>query len=187
MAREVHQDRKGCEEQIVPALAQQYLTTFFYVLFCGALVSAILSTVDSALLAAAALIAHNVVVPLKKHVNEGTKVRVTRLSIVVLGCIAYYFAISASGVHELIWTAVSFGTAGVFVVGTLGLFTRIGDEFSAFAAMLAGSGLWVLGEYVTAWKTPYLIALAGAATAYLLVAVIEKRGVNGKQKLANVQ
>ena len=35
-------------EQILPSMAQRYLPTFFYVIFAGALVSAILSTVDSA-------------------------------------------------------------------------------------------------------------------------------------------
>ena len=38
-------------EQLVTLLAQQHLSTFFYVLFAGALISAILSTVDSCLLA----------------------------------------------------------------------------------------------------------------------------------------
>ena len=40
-------------EQLVALLAQQHLSTFLYVLFAGALISAILSTVDSCLLAAA--------------------------------------------------------------------------------------------------------------------------------------
>ena len=161
-------------EQIVPSLAKEYLSTFFYILFCGALVSAILSTVDSAVLAAASLISHNVVVPLKKDISDKGKVTVVRISVVVIGLIAYYFAINAEGVYELIYTAVAFGTAGVFVVGTLGLFTGIGDQYSAFAGFIAGSGLWVIGEYLVNWETPYLFALAGAATAYLLVAVIER-------------
>lgn len=160
-------------EQIVPALAEQHLSTFFYILFCGALVSAILSTVDSALLAAAALISHNVVVPLKKDITDSGKVMTVRISIVGLGLLSFYLAVSASGVHELIWTAVSFGTAGIFVVGTLGLFTRLGAEYSALTAMVTGSSLWVIGEYLTGWQTPYLVALLGATSGYLLVAAIE--------------
>src|SRR5690606_38273358 len=39
-------------EQLMARVAQEYLPTFLYIAFAGALVSAILSTVDSALLAA---------------------------------------------------------------------------------------------------------------------------------------
>ncbi len=60
-------------EQVVPLLAQQYLSTFGYVLFAGALISAILSTVDSCLLAAASLASHNMVVPLNPSSTKRRK------------------------------------------------------------------------------------------------------------------
>lgn len=164
-------------EQIVPQLAQQYLPSFFYVLFAGALISAILSTVDSALFAAASLISHNVVVPLRQTMGEQAKVRSARICVVLLGVLAYMLAMRADGVYELIETAVAFGTAGVFVVGVFGLFTRIGGPPSAFAALGAGSSLWFVGEYFAAWKTPYLLSLAGAVLAYLLIAGLEKTPV----------
>lgn len=160
-------------EQIIPALAGQYLTTFMYILFAGALVSAILSTVDSALLAAASLLSHNIIVPLKQGKSEQQKVRIARLSVVALGILAWYLAVNAGGVYELIETAVAFGTAGVFVVGSIGLFSRFGDQYSAYAALVAGSLIWFVGEYYTGFTTPYLLALAGAALAYVLVAMIQ--------------
>jgi len=46
-------------EQVLPELASQRLPPVFHVLFAGALVSAILSTVDSTLLVAASLFSHN--------------------------------------------------------------------------------------------------------------------------------
>ena len=51
-------------EQVLPAVAAHYLPGVLYILFAGALVSAILSTVDSCLLVAASLTSHNLVVPL---------------------------------------------------------------------------------------------------------------------------
>ncbi len=161
-------------EQIIPLLAEQYLSTFLYVIFCGALVSAILSTVDSALLAAAALISHNVIVPLKKNANDKDKIKLARASVVGLGLLAYLFATTASGVHELIWTAVSFGTAGIFVVGTMGLFTRIGGEITAFITLIIGAGVWAIGEFVVGWETPFIYALSAAFLSYLLTAKFEK-------------
>ena len=63
-------------EQVVPLLAQQYLSTFGYVLFAGAVISAILSTVGSCLLAAASLASHNLLVPLLPGLDEAKKVLV---------------------------------------------------------------------------------------------------------------
>ena len=51
-------------EQILPRMALEHFPLWFYAIFAGALISAILSTVDSALLAAASLVSHNLVVPL---------------------------------------------------------------------------------------------------------------------------
>lgn len=172
-------------EQIIPVLAKQHLSTFFYILFCGALVSAILSTVDSALLAAASLISHNIVVPLRSNITEVGKVAVARISVIGLGLIAYYFAVNAGGVYELIQTAVAFGTAGVFVVGTIGLFSSFGDQYSAFTGLLVGSAVWVAGEFVFIWQTPYLIALVSAAIAYSLVAIAEQMLFRQVQSLEN--
>lgn len=107
-------------EQIIPEVASRHLSTLLYILFAGALISAILSTVDSALLAAASLISHNVLVPLKPDVREVVKVRFARLSVVALGLLAYSLALGSGSVYELIETAVAIGTAGVFVVGVLG-------------------------------------------------------------------
>ncbi len=50
-------------EQLVPALAQEHLGTVTFVMFSGALVSVILSTVDSTLLAAGGMVSHNLVTP----------------------------------------------------------------------------------------------------------------------------
>jgi Na+/proline symporter len=161
-------------EQIIPQLAQQHLPLLVYVLFAGALISAILSTVDSALLAAAALISHNVVIPLQPGMSGVGKVRTARLCVILLGILAYGLALWGEGVYALIETAVAFGTAGVFVVGVLGLFTRIGGSTSAFGALTVGALVWFLGKYWMDWQTPYLLALGGAVSAYLAAALLEQ-------------
>src|SRR5690606_2335817 len=65
-------------EQILPLLAQQHLPPLLYTLFAGALVSAILSTVDSTLLVSASLVSHNIIVPRRPEMSEAAKVRVAR-------------------------------------------------------------------------------------------------------------
>ena len=162
-------------EQLVAVLAQRHLSTFLYVLFAGALISAILSTVDSCLLAAASLVSHNLIVPLRPTLGERGKILSARLGVVAFGLIAYTIALNAEGIYELVATASAFGSAGIFVVGLFGLFGRIGAAASAYAALTAGVVVWAAGEYWLDWSTPYLAAVAAALTAYLAAAALAPR------------
>lgn len=157
-------------EQVLPLLAQKHLSPFLYVLFAGALISAILSTVDSALLAAAALVSHNLVLPLTGARTEAVKVRTARLCVIGFGLVAYVLALASDGVHELVEQASAFGGAGIFVVVLFSLMTRVGDSACAAAALLAGILAWQLGRFVFELKTPYLFSMALSAGTYLLFA-----------------
>ncbi len=158
-------------EQILPLLAERYLPTLLYVLFAGALVSAILSTVDSALLVAAGMLSHNLAVPLLPGLSERDKVRLARAGVALLGLVAYGMAYRAERVYDLVEEASSFGSAGIVTVVCFGLFTRIGGTGSALAALLCGVGTWILGAYVLGLPYPYLTSLAAAAGAYLAFAL----------------
>ncbi len=162
-------------DQLLTLLARQYLSPLLYTLFAGALVSAILSTVDSALLVAASLVSHNLIVPLRSGLSERGKVLTARGGVAFFGVLAYVMALYAEGVYALVEQASAFGSAGLFVVIVMGLFTRQGGDWSALAAMLAGVVVWVCGAYVLAAPYPYLTSLAAALVAYLGTAVVEHR------------
>jgi SSS family transporter len=168
-------------EQLVAVLAQQHLPTFLYVLFAGALISAILSTVDSCLLAAASLVSHNLVLPLKPTLTDRQRILTARIGVAVFGVLAYVIALYAGGIYELVATASAFGSAGIFVVGIFGLFSRVGGAPSAYAALVAGVAVWAAGEYWLDWSTPYVAALGAALAAYLLAALLKGRRGLGAQ------
>jgi SSS family transporter len=157
-------------EQILPALAQTYLPTALFVLFAGGLVSAILSTVDSALLMAAGLVSHNVIVQMRPGLGERAKVRIARTCVAAFGVLAYVMALRAERVYDLVEEASAFGSAGIVTVVTFGLFTRIGGAGSAVAALLVGVGTWIVGAYLVGLPYPYLASLGAAVAAYLVVA-----------------
>jgi Na+/proline symporter len=167
-------------EQLLPRLAQQHLGTLAYILFAGALISAVLSTVDSALLAASALVSHNLLIPLKPDMDEATKVRLSRGMVALFGLTAYGLALTAEGVHELVEEASAFGSAGVFVAAVFALSGRWGGAASAYAALIAGMAAWVAGAHLLELETPYLISLLAALGAYLLVALVQRILVYGR-------
>lgn len=162
-------------EQIVAVLAQQHLSLVLYVLFAGAIISAILSTVNSCLLAPAALVSHNLILPLKPDLSERAKVWCARGGVIVFGVLAYVIALYADGIYQLVETASAFGSSGIFVVGLFGLFGNVGGARSAYAALIAGMAVWAAGEYWLGWSTPYVASLAAALGAYLGAALVGAR------------
>jgi len=163
-------------EQILPMLAATYLPTGLYILFAGALVSAILSTVDSALLVAGGLVSHNVVVQLRPGLTEAAKVRIARVAVACFGVLAYAMALRAERVYALVAEASSFGSAGIVTIVVFGLFTRVGGRASALAALVVGVGVWIVGAYLLELPYPYLTSLASAVAAYLLGAAAGSQG-----------
>jgi SSS family solute:Na+ symporter len=177
-------------EQIILQLAQLHLSTVAYVLFAGALISAILSTVDSALLAASALVSHNLLAPLARNLSDTGKVRMARGGVIIFGLIAYLLALCAEGVYALVEDASAFSGAGLFVVVLFGLYSRIGHTISAASALIAGMAVWVLGRYVLALPVPYMTSMVVALIVYLAAAIWESRAMiigQGQRRLRSVR
>ncbi|MGH7542509.1 MAG: sodium:solute symporter family protein [Gemmatimonadota bacterium] len=160
-------------EQILPRLAQIHLPGILYVLFAGALLSAILSTVDSTLLVSSSLVSHNIILPLRPGLSEAWKVRSARIGVAVSGVAAYGMALYAEGVYALVEQASAFGSAGIVVIVTFGLFTRFGGPASALASLLAGVAVWIAGSYVLGLSWAYLAALGASVAAYATGAIFE--------------
>ncbi|HVS13315.1 MAG TPA: sodium:solute symporter family protein [Thermoanaerobaculia bacterium] len=177
-------------EQLLPQLAGEYLPTLAYALFLGAIVSAILSTVDSTLLVSASLVSHNVVLPLRPDLSERAKLRLARGGVLCFGIVAYSLAFSAEGVYALVQEASAFASAGIVVVVVLGLFTRVGGAASAAGALVLGGVVWVVGAYLLGWSYPYLASLAAALAGYFaLVGVgdepeLERVSAHGRRTAA---
>jgi Na+/proline symporter len=132
--------------------------------------------VDSTLLVSSSLVSHNIVVPLRPGLGEAQKVRVARIGVATFGVLAYMMALHAEGVYALVEQASAFGSAGIVVIVGFGLFTRRGGPASAFASLLAGVAVWVMGSYVLGLSWAYLAALAAAVGAYVLTALVERAG-----------
>lgn len=157
-------------EQVVPQLAERLMPNLLYVVFAGAVISAILSTVDSTLIAAASLLSHNVVMELAGNPSQRTRLIAVRASVVVLTFVAYALAMTATSIRDFVEIAAAFGSSGVVVCLVFGLFTRFGSQPSALAALIAGAGVWGTATLTQATPTPYMFALLAALVAYIALA-----------------
>jgi SSS family transporter len=162
-------------EQLVPALAQMALPQWGYVLFSGALVSAILSTVHAALHAPASQVSHNIVTRLKPDMPPAARLRSVRLTVLALSGVALVLALTSERIKDLVEVASAFGSAGVFVAAAFGLFSSFGGARSAFASVVTGGIVWALGRFALDWTAPYITALIASTVAYVVLAQAEQR------------
>lgn len=159
-------------EQIIPTVAETYLPTFAFVIFIGALISAIMSVVHATLHAPAAQVAQNLLGSVVPDAGPKARLWTVRLTVAVLAVVAFLLALTSDTIKELVETASAFGSAGVFVVTMFGLFTRFGGERAALATIIVGVLVWAGARSLILTETPYIIGLFAALITYVAVALI---------------
>jgi SSS family solute:Na+ symporter len=161
-------------EQFLPALALEVLPTAAYVVFAGALLSAILSTVDTILLSGSGLATHNVIAPMFGIHDERSRLRLARAGVVALGLVALLLALRARDVAALVEEASSFGSAGALVVVSFALFSKRGGAWAATASLLGGLVSYVAGT-AWGWPYPFISSLVAAVLCYFAGAIMDLR------------
>ncbi len=154
-------------ELSLPLLGQQYLGPVGLALFLGALLSAILSSADSALLAPASVFSENVVRPLRPKMTEQGLLWTARCSVVVFSLLALLLALRFRTVYELMLTALEAGVAGMIAPFTAGIYWKRANGWGAVASMLSGTGTWAAVKF---WTEAFPADLAGLAVS--IVALI---------------
>lgn len=161
------------QEQFLMRLATRYLHPTMQVVFIGALVSAILSTIDTILLSISALISQNLIDSTFKITNEKKKLYIARVCIVVTALAAYLIARSSSGIYPLLETSSSFGTAGLLVITLMGLWTRWGGPFASIICLLSGLVFFPIAERVLQLDAPFLVTILVAAVGFFVGTLID--------------
>jgi hypothetical protein len=89
--------------------------------------------------------------------------------------LAFAVAMFGASVHELVQESSALGSAGLFVAGLLGLFTRFGGARAALLSLSIGGGTYVYAQHVLESDIAYLSSLGGAAIGYALGALGDAR------------
>lgn len=163
------------QDTFLPQLALAVLPPVLYVVFLGALLSAILSTIDSALLAVTALVGHNIIVPLLPGIGDAARLRIQRLVVAISGTCCYFIAIGGDSIFGLVELASAFGSGGLLICVLIGLHWRIGGPRTALATLATGMLMTLAGNYVFNWPAPYLAAVAASLAVYLIGGMLERR------------
>jgi len=130
-------------QAIVPSLVSMYSSTPVQVPFYGAMISAILSTSNGAMLAPATIIGENLIKPFIPKLSDQRLLLFTRLSVIVVAVLSCYYAFDDSDIVGLVAASISLILVCVFAPFTFGLLWKRASVFGAWVAIVAGGMTWI--------------------------------------------
>ena len=165
------------QQAILPAMARSFLSPWLAVIFLLALMSAILSTIDSAILSPASVLSQNVF----SRLGPGDLLRRNRIAVLLVALCSLIMAYLGESAYALLEEAYLLTLVGLFVPLMLALYFEPQSRYSGAASMLAGAGVWAVHflmnwDYflqpvpaIAAWQLPLSLSATGIALlAYLL-------------------
>jgi SSS family transporter len=154
--RHLYPDFSQSEAQLaLPRMVLAHTNIFMQVLFFGSLLSAIMSTTSSALLASAAIFSENLIRPLmKERLSDKQLLLVTRLCVLSFSIIATVMACLRSDIYELVGESSILSLVSLFAPMVLGMYWQRANSMGAFLSMATGMLTWVVFEiYETGWPS----------------------------------
>ena len=160
-------------ESILIVLAQKYLPTPLMALMVGALLSAIMSSADSALLAPAGIIGHNIVSYLNPGASEELQLKWCHRSILIVGIFSLVLALYFQNIYTLCMNAWGVLLVGVAAPMIAGVYWKRATTAGAMAGAFCGILSWILFTLLLPEDTPahlfgFLVSCGALAVVSLL-------------------
>lgn len=145
----------GDTQLTLPNMVLQHTSLPVQILFFGSLLSAIMSTTSSAILAPAAIFSENLVRPLVKHrYTDKQFLMLTKICVVIFAILATIMACFRSNIYELVGESSILSLVSLFIPLTLGLYWKRSSSKGALLAMVAGMITWIIFEAIeTSWPS----------------------------------
>ncbi len=145
----------GDTQLALPNMVLQHTSMPIQILFFGSLLSAIMSTTSSAILAPAAIFSENLVKPLMKgKLSDAQLLKVTRISILVFSVIATVMACVRTNIYELVGESSVLSLVSLFAPLAFGLYWKRASAIGALISMVTGMLTWIIFEVLkTSWPS----------------------------------
>ncbi len=151
--------------KILPALASLFLHPAVAVVFIVTLLSAILSTIDSAILSPASVLAQNVF----PRLGWTDSLRSNRIAVLLISSCSVMLALFGSSAYELLEESYALTMVGLLVPLLMGIYGPPTSGRPAIVSMIVGVGLWAL-HFACGWEF-FLAPVPGIGKAELPVSL----------------
>lgn len=160
----------GDTQLTLPMMVLQHTGLAVQVLFFGSLLSAIMSTTSSAILAPAAIFSENLVRPLSgKRFTDHQMLWLTRGSVLLFSALATIMACLRTNIYELVGESSILSLVTLLAPLAFGVYWRRATSTGAMASMISGFVAWIAFEFVVTVEIPSLIPAGIISTVALIV------------------
>lgn len=160
---------QGDTQLALPNMVLEHTSLPIQVLFFGSLLSAIMSTTSSAILAPASILSENFIKPLTKHrYSDSQFLLLTRLSVLLFSVLATVMATIRTNIYELVGESSILSLVSLFAPLTFGLYWKRASSGGALLSMVLGMLTWIIFEfYESSWPSlvPATLVSMGAMVA----------------------
>lgn len=175
------EDLYGDAQLALPNMVLIHTALPIQILFFGSLLSAIMSTTSSAILAPAAIFSENLLKPLiGSKFTDSQFLVVTRISVLIFSAVATIMACLRSNIYELVGESSILSLVSLFVPLAMGIYWKRANSVGAFFSMVLGMLTWIIFEvYGSGW--PSLIPATMVSLLAMIIGslVREKRANRG--------
>lgn len=159
----------GDTQLALPRMVLAHTTLPIQVLFFGSLLSAIMSTTSSAILAPAAIFSENLINPLAKHkLSDRQLLMLTRGSVLAFSIVATIMACLRTNIYALVAESSVLSLVSLFAPMTLGLYWKSASSTGAILSMVIGLAVWLFFQ----WCELSVPSLVPGLSASLLAMVL---------------
>jgi SSS family solute:Na+ symporter len=147
--RSLYPDQGDGDTQLVlPQMVMAHMSMPVQVLFFGSLLSAIMSTTSSAILAPASIFSENLIKPLTgRRFSDQQLLRVTRACVLAFSALATVMATMRSNIYELVGESSILSLVSLFSPLVFGLYWKKASNAGAILSMVFGMLTWIIFEF----------------------------------------
>jgi len=174
----------GDAQMALPRMVLAHTGLPIQILFFGSLLSAIVSTTSSAILAPASIFSENIVRPLaRRDYTDRQMLMLTRISVLLFAVLATVMACLRTNIYHLVGESSILSLVSLFAPLVLGLYWEKASSAGALLSMVSGIAVWIVFEFnETTWPSlvPALLVslLAMITGSYMWPKIAKSNGNN---------
>lgn len=134
--------------KILLLMAVEHLNPFFPVLFVSALVAALMSSSDSAILAASSVIGYNGYKYFKPDADEHQTLKMTKIMVPIVTFVSLMLALYFQVIYNLMVIAWSLLLVSLFVPYAAAYFWKKANNYGAIASFWGGLAVWITSYFI---------------------------------------
>ncbi|HEV7351099.1 sodium:solute symporter family protein [Telluribacter sp.] len=164
-------------QMIIPNMVLLHTAMPLQILFFGALVSAILSTTSSAILAPAAVLGENIVKFFRPDLSDRQLLLVIRVGILAITVVCIVMATTRESIFELVSESSAFSLVSLFVPLAAGFYWQRANLLGCLLSMSVGLVVWLACVWLETEYPPMIYGLLASIAGMVVGVLVGKKTV----------